>query len=195
MAAEPTAVRPTLAVFAADTGPGDAERASLMSQVGSMIARRGARMVSLAEGNAIAVPLITSARAIGGEVLIVGDDSVRLPAALSNVPIERLAEREARLRRVAALADVFVGLPGSLASAGDLYQSWVRAGAGGGGKPVVLLNRNRAFEVVRGMATDVLSHVHRYERYVVFSDSIEDLWNKIAHALGEAGHRIPDRAP
>ena len=196
MAADPAPVRrPTLAVFVAESGPGDAERASIMSQVGSLIARRGARIVSLAQGNAVAVPLITSARAIGGEVLIVGDDTVRLPAALSNVAIERLADREERLKRVAQLADVFVGLPGSLASAGDLYTCWVRAGGGGGGKPVVLLNRNRAFEVVRGLAADVLSHVHKYDRYVVFADSVDDLWNKIAHALAEAGHRVSERAP
>lgn len=190
MAAEPLKGRPpTLAVFAGESGPGDAERASIMSQVGSLVARRGARLVSLAHGNALAVPLITSARAAGGDVLIVADETTHVPAALGGVPIERHADCEERLRRIADLATVFVGLPGSLASAGDLYRSWVRAGGGAAGKPVVLLNRNRAFEVVRGMAVDVLAHVHKYDRYVVFTDSVEDLWNKIAFALGEAGHR------
>ena len=142
---------PTLAVFASDRGPGDPERASIMSQAGGLIARHGARIVSLAQDGGLAVPLITSARAAGGDVLIIADNAARVPEAMANVPIERHAESEERLRRVAGMADLFVGLPGSLQSAGDLYTCWVRAGAGASGKPVVLLNRNRAFEVVRGM--------------------------------------------
>jgi hypothetical protein len=193
VAVDLTAVRPTLAVFASDLGPGDPERASIMSQAGSMLARRGARIVCLAEAEAIAVPLITSARAGGGEVLIIADDEFKIPAALADVPLERISEREARLARMAALATVFVGLPGSLASASSLYSAWVRAGGGAGGKPVVLLNRNRAFEVLRGMAADVLSHsVKRHDRYVVFTDSIDDLWNKVSWALNEAGHKLPN---
>lgn len=180
---------PNVAVFASDRGPGDPERASIMSQAGGLIARHGGRLVSLAQGHNLAVPLITSARAAGGQVLIVADEHVHVPGALAGVPVERHAESEDRLRRIAMLADIFVGLPGSLASAGDLYSSWVRAGAGASGKPIVLLNRNRAFEVMRGMAADVLSHsVRRHDRIVVFTDNIEDLWNKIAWALGEAGH-------
>jgi hypothetical protein len=191
VAAELAARKPTLAVFTSDKGPGDPERASIMSLAGSLIARRGGRIVSLAQGQMLAVPLITSARAAGGEVLIVADTETQLPSGLAGVPIERLAETEARLDRMAQLADVFVGLPGSLTSATDLYKSWVRAGGGDGGKPVVLLNRNRAFEVMRGLAADVLSHVvKRHDRMMVFTDNVEDLWNKIAWALSEAGHPV-----
>lgn len=191
MAAEPARTRPTLAVFASDRGPGDPERSSLMSYAGGMAARRGARLVSVAHDGYVAVPLITGARTAGGEVLIVADEETRLPSALGSVPMERFATEEERLQRVAALADLFVGLPGSLASASDLYKTWVRAGGGASGKPVVLLNRNRAFEVMRGMAVDILSHsVRRQERMLVFTDNHEDLWNKIAWALGEAGHPV-----
>jgi hypothetical protein len=183
--------RPTLAIFASDKGPGDPERASIMSLAGGLIARHGARIVCLEHGNDLPIPLIQSARAAGGDVLIVGDEVVQVPDALSDVPIERIAEGEERLRRVSQLAQGFVGLPGSLASAGDLYQCWVRAGAGASGKPVVLLNRNRAFEVMRGMAADILSHsVKRQDRMVVFTDNIEDLWNKISWALNETGHAL-----
>lgn len=185
MAAEPATVRPTLAVFASHQGPGDPERASIMSQVGAIFARRGARIVCLAEAGALPVPLITSARSSGGEVLMIGDGLVSVPSALAAVPIEHIAEAEARIARIAALADGFVGLPGSLASSAGLYRAWVAAGAGPGRKPVVLLNRNRAFEVVRGMSADVLSHsVKQYDRIAVFTDSIEDLWNKVDWALG-----------
>jgi hypothetical protein len=189
VAAELVARPPTLAVFASDKGPGDPERASIMSQAGTLLARRGARLICLAEGAGLPVPLITSARAAGGDVLILADAEASIPAALANVPLERLAIDEERMARSAALADLFVGLPGSLASAASLYGSWVRSGGGAGGKPVVLLNRNRAFEVMRGMSADVLSHsVKRHDRMVVFTDSIDDLWNKISWALNEAGH-------
>ena len=189
--ASPATQRPTLAVFASEQGPGDPERASIMSLAGSLLARRGARIVCLAHGQTLAVPLVTSARAAGGEVLIVADEEAQFPPALSGVPIERMADEDARFQRVSALADGFVGLPGSLASMADLYRTWVRAGAGAGGKPVILLNRNRAFEPMWGMAADVVSHsVKRHDRLVQFTDNVEDLWNKVAWALNEAGHHV-----
>ena len=185
MAGEPTTLRPTLAVFASDQGPGDPERASIMSQAGAILARHGARIVCLVEGKTVPVPLITAARTSGGEVLLVGDGDVALPPALSDLSVEHLAEPEARIARVAALADAFVGLPGSLASSANLYRAWVAAGAGSSHKPVVMFNRNRAFEVMRGMSQDVLSHsVKQYDRMAVFTDNIDDLWNKVAWALG-----------
>lgn len=188
-AAEVAPRRPTLAVFASDEGPGDAERASLMSLAGTMIARHRARIVCMAHGAKVPLPLVTSARTAGGEVVIVGSDAVLLPGSLAIVPVERLPDDDARYRRVAELADAFVGLPGSLASAADLYKTWVRAGGGASGKPVVLLNRNRAFEPLRGMAQDVLAHsVKRHDRMVVSTDSPEDLWHRIAWALEETGH-------
>lgn len=183
--------RPALAVFASEQGAGDPERASIMSLAGSLLARRGARIVCLAHGPTLAVPLVTSARAAGGEVLIIADGDAQFPPALSDVPIERYADEEERFQRVAALADCFVGLPGSLASTADLYRAWVRAGAGAAGKPVILLNRNRAFEPMRGMVADVFSHsVKRHDRLVQFTDNVEDLWNKVAWALNEAGHHV-----
>jgi len=188
-----TAAWPTLAVFASDKGRGgDPERSSIMSQVGAQLARRGARVVCLVEGALEAVPLVTSARTAGGDVLIIADEGFAAPAALRGVQIERLADAEARLLRVAELADGFVGLPGSLASAGLLYRSWQRAGAGASGKPVVLLNRNRAFETLRGMAADIVSHsVPHADRIVCFTDSVEDVWNKVAWALNVSGHQAP----
>lgn len=184
-AAEPAPLQPTLAVFASDQGPGDPERASIMSQVGAIFARRGARIVCLVEGSCIPVPLITAARTSGGAVALVGDSNVALPPALAGLPVTHLDTPEARIARVAEMADAFVGLPGSLSSAANLYRTWVAAGAGHSHKPVVLLNRNRAFEVIRGMSQDVLSHsVKQYDRMAVFTDNVDDLWNRVAWALG-----------
>lgn len=180
---------PVLAVFASDKGPGDPERSSIMSQAGLYFARKGARILALSEQGILPVPLITSARAAGGEVSVIGEQDASLPAALTEVPLERIADRPARLRRVAELADAVVGLPGSLASASDLYGTWVAARRLGG-KPVILLNRNRAFEVLRGFAADVLSHdVPHSERFVQFADSVEDVWTRVTRVLSAAPSR------
>jgi predicted Rossmann-fold nucleotide-binding protein len=175
---------PTVAVFASDQGPGDAERAALMSEAGTILARHRVRLVCLADGALEAIPLITAARAAGGEVLILVDEGFVAPPALASVAVERIDDPEARLKRMGELALVFVGLPGSLASAAALYRTWVCAGAGASHKPVVLLNRNRAFEAMRGMAADILSHsVPHADRLVTFTDNVEDLWNKVSWAL------------
>lgn len=178
--------RATIAIFASDRGPGDAERASIMAQAGNYFARRGARLICLADGDVVPVPLITSARTSGGEVVVVGGPGLVLPSALGAIPVETFATSTERMKRVAELAGAFVGLPGSFASASSLYSTWVQAGGGAGGKPVVLYNRNNAFEVLRGFAADVLAHsVSGHERVVQFADSIEDVWNRLARLMPE----------
>ena len=175
---------PTLSIFASDHGPGDAERASIMSQAGSYLARKGARIACLGEGEELPVPLVTAARSAGGEIVVVADQSFAAPPALHDLPLERYDGPEARLARMASICDVMVGLPGSLASGTSLYRSWTKAQD----KPVVLLNRNRAFEAFRGFAGDIFSHsIKRHDRKVQFADNVEDLWNKIAWLLNEAG--------
>lgn len=43
-----------------------------------------------------------------------------------------------------------------------------------------MLNRHRAFEVVRGFAGDVMSHsVQGYDRNLQFAETVEELWNKV----------------
>lgn len=184
---DPAAATPMLAVFASDRGPGDAERASIMTQAGSYFARRGARIVCLAEQGVIPVPLLTAARAAGGMVQIVADAGSVLPAALSGVTMEVIPDRAARLARVGQLAEAYVALPGSLASATALFGTWAAARAEGRTPPVVMLNRHRAFEVLRGYAADVLSPgLAGYERAVQFADSIEDLWARLSRLIAEA---------
>lgn len=167
---------PIIGIFASDRGPGDPERASLMTQVGTLFARRAARIVCLAEKGVIPVPLVTAARAAGGTVEILADESIVLPQALSGVPITVLHERDDRYRRMGELSSAFVALPGSLASVSALFTSWTLAGT----KPVVMLNRHRAFEVVRGFAGDVMSHsVPGFDRQLQFAETVEELWNKV----------------
>jgi hypothetical protein len=176
--------RPTLAVFASDKGPGDPERASIMSQAGAYFARRGARIACFADRGGICIPLVTSARAAGGEVLIIADGDFRLPPALAGLGLEILPGRDEALKRVATLCDAYVGLPGSLASIHALYSAWVAGGSGLTRKPVLFLNRHGAFEVLRGYSADILSHRMRdLDKVVQFSDSIEDLWSRVSRLV------------
>lgn len=186
MVGEAAARGPVLAVFGSDKGPGDAERAAILSQAGAILARHGARVVLIADGALDNVPLVTGIRSAGGAVLVLADDGFEAPPALAEVPVERIDDPEARLRRIGELADVFVGLPGSLASGAALYRAWARAGAGASKKPVVLLNHHRAFESIRGFAADIFSHsIGHSDRIVTFTAEVEDLWNKVSWALNQ----------
>lgn len=177
---------PVLGIFASDHGPGDAERAAIMSQAGSYFARRGARLACLADDSQLPVPLITSARTAGGEVTLIADESYAEPSYLKGVTVEHIATAEARMARLAALSAVYVALPGSLISAIGLYKTWVAGGGGAGRKPVVFYDRNGAFKVVRGYAADVIANsIPNHDRYVQFADSVEDMWNKIAWLIDQ----------
>lgn len=184
---DPAALNPVLAVFASDKGPGDPERASLMSQAGTYFAKRGASIVCLAEDGMIPVPLITAVRASGGTVRLIADTTIVLPPALAGVPMEVLSDKAERLARLVAGTDALVALPGSLASVSSLFGAWAVGKAQGRILPVVMLNRHRAYEVMRGYAADVLSPGLRgYERAVQFADTIEDLWSRVSRLVTEA---------
>ncbi len=174
-------MHPVLGVFASDRGPGDVDRATLMSQVGSFLARKGARLVCLADGGAVPVPLLTSARTAGGTVTLVTAEDYSEPSAFEGVTVEHVPDREARLARVAALSQIYLALPGSLASATSLYLSWVRGGGGAGRKPVVFFDHHDAFKVVRGYASDIIANsIPNHDRYVQFATNVDDMWNKIS---------------
>ena len=165
-----------VAVFASDKGPGDPERASLMSEFGRVFARKGARIVCLADAGSVPVPLIAAARMAGGRVDVLAEADLLLPPALEGVAVTVLPDRTERLARLTAMASVLVGLPGSLASVTALFGAW----SVGAGRPVVLLNRHKAYEVVRGFATDVLSAaMPGHDRKVQFAESVDELWNKV----------------
>ena len=171
----------SLAIFSSDQGPGDAERASIMSQAGAFFARQNARIVCLSSNGNLCVPLITSARSVGGEVTIIADSDFEAPSALSGIPMERFPTRAEKLQRVDELADAFVGLPGSLASVTSLFDTWTTTD---GSKPVALLNKNRAFEVMRGFVGDIVSSkVTDIESHLQFADNMEDLWSRLSRML------------
>jgi predicted Rossmann-fold nucleotide-binding protein len=174
---------PAVAVFTSDRGPGDPERVALMSDVGRVFAKKGAAIYCLAENGVLPLALITAARTAGGQVTLVADAEVTLPTALREVSVTVIPERAERHAYLAGAVAAFVALPGSLASASGLFGAW----AGGPQRPVVMLNRHRAFELVRGFAADVLSHsVAGHDRNIQFADTVDDLWNKVVWVVEQA---------
>ncbi|MBK1794328.1 hypothetical protein JHL21_07415 [Devosia sp. WQ 349] len=171
---------PTLAVFASDRGPGDPQRASIMSEFGLVFARKGAKLICLAEDGIVPVPLITAARAAGGVVEVLADASVTLPPALADVPISVIPDQRARHAALAERTQALVALPGSLSSGLALFGAW----SSQHNRPVIMLNHHRAFEVIRGFANDVLSHsVNNFDRNIQFAETVEDLWGKTVWAV------------
>ncbi len=175
---------PVLAVFAAAALPGDADYTRVVSQAGTLFARNGARLVCLVENGVYCRPLVTAARAAGGTVIILSDGSLPPHSFAEGCEIELIEEQDNRFQRMSELADALVGFPAGVAAIRAMFDVWVMAGGGASGKPVALLNRNRAYEVLRGFAMDVLSHsLAKSDRMMVFADSVEDLWNQLKPAL------------
>ncbi len=174
--------KPTLVVFASDQGPGDAARTSIMSQAGSVLAKNGAKLVCLAENDIVPLSFLTSARAAGGEVELICDAEYALPTSLEDISVCVIAEREARFAALAEMADCFIGLPGSLASVTAHYLTIARLGAK---TPMVFLNQNNAYEIVRGFSADVFVHTFQEaHRKVQFVEHVEEIWPRVEKLLG-----------
>ena len=173
---------PTLVIFASDQGAGDAERASIMSQTGNMLARQNVKLVCLAEKGVLPLPLLTSARAAGGDIELIADQGYVLPQNLQDLTIKVIADQQERYAYLAQIADCFVSLPGSLASITSQFFTIADLGAK---IPMVFLNKNNAYEIVRGFSVDVFAHsFEQAHRNVQFVDSVEDIWGRVAKLVG-----------
>lgn len=174
----------TVAVFASDLGRGDAERSSIMTQTGAFFARKGARLLCLANDGQVCGAVLASAKSNSGKILILAGSGYTVPSAFAGAEIERIDDPDQRATRAAQLADVFVALPGNLASVSSLFDTWARTASGANVRPVAFLNRNRAFESLRGFATDIVSaRVRNLDRKLIFADGLDDLWGRIVKAV------------
>lgn len=177
----------TIAVYASATTDSGDDWAKVMSGIGTLLAKAKVRIVCLAEEGMLCRPLITSARAAGGTVLLVSDTPLSDASIPDGALVETIEDVDVRRQRMSDLVDAFIGLPCSLRAIQSLYASWVLAGAGSSGKPVALLNRNRAFEVFRGYANDVLSPgLINSENMMLFSENFDELWGKLKKTIEES---------
>lgn len=173
----------TLVIFASDQGPGDAERTAIMSEAGNLLAKHVKNIICLAENDILPLSLLTSARLAGANVELICDKQYSLPKALNDVKTQIIEMRDERLRALGAMADCFVGLPGSLASVTSHFFTIAELGAD---KPMVFLNKNRAYEIVRGFSADVFAHSFpKAHRNVQFVDTVEEIWPKIEKLTAE----------
>jgi predicted Rossmann-fold nucleotide-binding protein len=167
----------SLAIFASDQGAGGNERGTIMSQAGSFLAAKGVSFVCLAQDNILCTPLITSARSAGAEIKIIADEEFNIPKKLQDISLERFQTGIDRYKRIDELSDAFIGLPGSLLSAKSLFEVWNISNKN---SPIVLFNKNRSFEFMRGFALDVISKkVKKLDRRLQHADSFDDLWNRL----------------
>ena len=184
MAETDTAPGPVLAVFADATLSGDAEYTRVLTGAGTLFARKGAHLVCVAEDGAYCRPLVAAARAAGGAVTLLSDGNLDTGLLPEGCTVEAITEEEMRFQRLGDMADALVGFPAGLMQVRALFNAWVMAGGGASGKPVALLNRNRAYEVLRGYLVDVVTHsLADSDRLTVFADTVEDLWGKLERAL------------
>lgn len=168
---------PAVAVFA-DNGP--TRFRAVQRQAGATLARRGATLLVSAPGGAWPRHLVDGALAERGHVVMVAAASALPRGVPSPVAIETVAGPDLVRPHLAGLARAFIGLPGGLASVSELYATWLAGGGAASGKPVGLLNRRQAFEVVKGFMGDVAAvGLSGTERHVQFAEDFEELWQRV----------------
>ncbi len=175
------AANPTLVIFASDKGPGDATRTGIMSQTGSWLAKHGAKLVCLVENDDIPVPLLKSACAKGAKIELIADKEYALPDVLQSITTRVIPDRAERLATLGEIAECFVILPGSLATATSHFLTLKNLGAR---VPMVFLNKNKAFEIVRGFSADVFSHTFQQaHKNMQFAESVDEIWDSVNKLL------------
>lgn len=174
----------TVAVFASEALTGDVGDGMAAFELGALLANNNVRLLVMSIEGDLCTPLMEGAQSAGGQVLIIADEELPGEAHSADCEIEIIAERPGRIERAAEMADAFIGLPASVAAAKDFFEVWVKAGGGSSGKPVALLNRERAYEVFRGYAQDVLGHsLSNIDRLISFADTTEELWARLEKNL------------
>lgn len=153
-------------------------------QAGTSVAQQDARVVCVGCGGQWPQAVVDSALGAGGSVTVMVGPAAQNPTLPSGVHIERFeSDDEAAMGAVRA-SQAVIGLPGGIATMRTLYAAWAGAGGAACGRPVGLLNRDRAFEVVRGFLFDVAAPGRgNIDSLVQFSDNFDDLWNKLTRLV------------
>lgn len=153
-------------------------------QAGATIARHGAQLLCLACNGQWPRALVESALASGGQVTVASGPSQRRLAVPQGVTIVTQPSEQAAAAHIVEAAQVVIGMPGSINTAGTLYAAWSASGGAQSRRPIGLLNHNRAYEVVKGFASDVAS-VGRgnIDALLQISDNFDDLWNRLTRLV------------
>lgn len=151
--------------------------------VGEALARKKARLICVACNGQWPRALVDSALGHGGKVTVcaAGDETLDVPRG---VVIERADSVRAAGECAALLGQALIALPGGMGAVATLYNAWSDSGGPQGGRPVGLLNRHAAFEVVKGFLTDIAAvGLGSVDQFVQVSDNFEDLWTRLARIV------------
>lgn len=166
-----------LAVFG-DTGA--TRYQEIYRQAGEALARAGAQVVCVGDQNDYPRAFVQAILGAGGKVSMIAVEGGTLPDVPLGVEIRFVATREDAALQAMQTTDAIFALPAGIATTAALYHAWVAAGGAKSGKPVGLLNRDRAFEIVRGFVSDVANvGLGNTEKQIQISDNIEDLLNRL----------------
>lgn len=153
---------------------------ALYRQVGTSVARHGAQLICIGRKGQWPQALVESAFAGGGAVKVMVGPSPSALALPQGVAVETFASDREAARAGVQAAQTVLGLPGGIDTAASLYAAWTEAGGAASGRPVGLLNRDRAYEVVRGFIVDVAAHGRgNVETLIQFADNFDELWTRL----------------
>lgn len=163
---------------------GDTSHLADYRQAGLVIGRHGAHLYCLARDGQWPRALVESALAAGGLVTVATGPTERPPSVPQGVTVITEASEALAARAIVAASQVIVGLPAGIETVSALYGAWSASGGAAGGRPVGLLNRNRAYEVVRGFTNDIAA-VGRgnIDSLIQISDNFDDLWGRLTRLV------------
>ncbi|WP_404405591.1 hypothetical protein [Pelagibacterium halotolerans] len=167
----------TAAVFA---DAGETEHATLYRQAGETLGSRGVAVVVTAVAGRYPVQFVAGALGKGARVTLICAKADRPDGLPDSVAVELAEDARDAARLAAETADALIGLPGGLSTTAALYRAWADVGGPVSGKPVGLLNRKKAFEIVRGFISDVANPgLGSTDRLIVFADGVDDLIGRL----------------
>jgi len=151
-------MRRSVCVFCGASPGRDGLALAAARELGTLLARRGVRLVYGGGGTGVMGGLADATLAAGGTVIGViprrlADRELAHPALTELVYVETMHERKARM---ATLSDAFMVLPGGLGTLEELFEVWSWAQLGFHDKPIGVLDVGGYFRPLVAM----MQHAH-----------------------------------
>lgn len=157
---------------------------AIYRQAGASVAKHGARLICVARRGEWPRAIVDSAFAAGGEVTVMCGPDIAVPNMPNGVAVQRFADDATAAKSAVEASRAIIGLPAGIDTVGMLYSAWTAAGGPVAQRPLGLLNRNRAYEIVKGFVADVASTGRgNVDAFIQFSDSFEDLWSRLTRLV------------
>jgi hypothetical protein len=188
-------------VFCASSDRIDAANLQLATRVGDRIAGNGWTLVTGGGSVSMMGAVARAARARGGHTVGVipralADTEVADRDADELVVTDGMRERKALMD---ARADAFLALPGGIGTLEELLEIWVARSLGLHAKPVVVLDPDAVFELLRDQVASLVRAGFVREDaadQLVWAVDLDEAFAALASARpAQPGDRPPERAP